>query len=55
MLGLRRSGLAACEAIRRMWPSAEVIAVDDAPDVDTARLSVLGIEHRVGGAEVSTT
>jgi UDP-N-acetylmuramoylalanine--D-glutamate ligase len=54
VLGLRRSGLAACEAIRRMWPSAEVIAVDDAPDVDAARLSALGIEHRVGGADVST-
>jgi UDP-N-acetylmuramoylalanine--D-glutamate ligase len=54
VLGLRRSGRAACEAIRRTWPGAEVIAVDDAPDVDTARLSALGIEHRVGGADVST-
>ena len=54
VLGLRRSGLAACEAIRRTWPSAEIVAVDDAPDVDTARLSALGIEHHVGGADVST-
>jgi UDP-N-acetylmuramoylalanine--D-glutamate ligase len=54
VLGLRRSGLAACEAIRRIWPAADVIAIDDAPDVDTARLSALGIEHRVGGADVST-
>jgi len=54
VLGLRRSGLAACEAIRRVWPAAELIAVDDATDVDVARLSALGIEPRVGGADVST-
>ena len=53
VLGLRRSGLAACEAISRCWPSATVVAVDDAPDVDVARLSALGIEHRVGGQDVS--
>ncbi|MDX6550104.1 MAG: UDP-N-acetylmuramoylalanine--D-glutamate ligase, partial [Gaiellales bacterium] len=54
MLGLRRSGLAACEAIARTWPDAEVIAVDDSPDVDAARLLALGIEHRVGGEDVPT-
>jgi UDP-N-acetylmuramoylalanine--D-glutamate ligase len=54
VLGLRRSGLAACEAIARMWPDAEVIAVDDSPDVDVARLSALGIEHHVGGGDVPT-
>jgi UDP-N-acetylmuramoylalanine--D-glutamate ligase len=54
VLGLRRSGLAACEAIARTWPDAEVIAVDDAPDVDAARLLALGIEHRVGGEDVPT-
>ena len=54
VLGLRRSELAACEAISRTWPDAEVIAVDDSPDVDVARLSALGIEHRVGGEHVPT-
>ncbi len=54
VVGLRRSGLAACEAIRRMWPSADVVGVDDAPDVDVARLSALGVEHHVGGQDVST-
>ena len=38
VLGLRRSGLAAGEAIRRTMPGAEVVGVDDAADVDTARL-----------------
>jgi UDP-N-acetylmuramoylalanine--D-glutamate ligase len=54
VVGLRRSGIAACEAIRRVWPKAVVIAVDDAADVDAARLSALGIEHHVGGQDVST-
>ena len=51
VVGLRRSGLAACEAIARVWPGAEVIATDASADVDTARLDALGIEHRLG-AEV---
>ena len=31
VVGLRRSGLAACEAIARVWPGAEVIAADATP------------------------
>jgi UDP-N-acetylmuramoylalanine--D-glutamate ligase len=49
--GLRRSGIAACEAIARVWPDAEVLAADTASDVDTSRLEALGIEARLG-AEV---
>ena len=49
VVGLRRSGLAACEAIRRVWPSAEVVAVDSDPAVDTGRLRGLGVELVVGG------
>jgi UDP-N-acetylmuramoylalanine--D-glutamate ligase len=44
VLGLRRSGLSACEAIRRMIPDAVVQAVDDAPDVDRDRLADAGVE-----------
>ncbi len=32
VLGLRRSGLAVGEAIRRTMPGAEVVGVDDAAD-----------------------
>jgi UDP-N-acetylmuramoylalanine--D-glutamate ligase len=51
VVGLRRSGLAACEAIARMWPEAEVAAVDAAAGVDTARLERLGIEYRIGSMD----
>jgi len=44
VLGLRRSGLSACEAIRRMIPDAVVQAADDAPDVDRDRLWRAGVE-----------
>ncbi|HEU0193718.1 MAG TPA: Mur ligase family protein, partial [Gaiellales bacterium] len=50
VLGLRRSGLAACEAIARMWPEAQVVAADPAEDVDRERLSAVGAEY-VGGGE----
>jgi UDP-N-acetylmuramoylalanine--D-glutamate ligase len=49
VLGLRRSGLAACDAIRRMLPEATVVGVDDAADVDVARLRGLGVEVVLGG------
>jgi UDP-N-acetylmuramoylalanine--D-glutamate ligase len=52
VVGLRRSGLAACEAIARVWPDAEVVAADAATDVDVERLAALGIEHRLGGEVV---
>ena len=55
VLGLRRSGLAAGEAIRRTMPGAEVVGVDDAADVDTARLQAIGVEYRLGGELVSMT
>jgi UDP-N-acetylmuramoylalanine--D-glutamate ligase len=44
VVGLRRSGLAACEAIRRVWPGAHVMATDRSTDVDTARLRAAGVE-----------
>ena len=37
VLGLRRSGLAAAEAIRRTMPGAEVVGVDDAGQTWTRR------------------
>jgi UDP-N-acetylmuramoylalanine--D-glutamate ligase len=46
--GLARSGLAACAAIRRVWPDAEVIAADSRTDVDTGGLAALGVEVRLG-------
>jgi UDP-N-acetylmuramoylalanine--D-glutamate ligase len=49
--GLRRSGIGACEAIARVWPDAEILAVDAASDIDVSRLEALGIEPRLG-AEV---
>jgi UDP-N-acetylmuramoylalanine--D-glutamate ligase len=52
VVGLRRSGLAACEAIARVWPEAEVIATDAGTDVDVSRLAALGIAHRLGGGVV---
>jgi UDP-N-acetylmuramoylalanine--D-glutamate ligase len=52
VVGLQRSGLAACEAIRRVLPDAEVVAVDSSPDVDVSRLSGLGVETVLGKDEV---
>jgi UDP-N-acetylmuramoylalanine--D-glutamate ligase len=49
--GLRRSGIAACEAIARVWPDAEIVAADSGSDVDVSRLEALGIDVRLG-AEV---
>ena len=49
MSGLARSGVAACEAIRRVWPEAEVVAADSAPDVDVGRLREIGVEPVLGG------
>jgi len=51
--GLARSGLAACAAIRRVWPDAEVIAADSRTDVDTGGLAPLGVELRLGGDVVA--
>ena len=44
VLGLRRSGLAASEAIRRMLPDALIQGADDAPDIDRDRLAAAGVE-----------
>ena len=49
VVGLRRSGIAACEAIARVWPGAEILAADSGHDLDVSRLSALGIEARLGG------
>ena len=53
VLGLRRSGLAACEAIRRMHPDARVQSADDAPGVDRDRLAAAGVELVPRGEIVS--
>ncbi len=45
VVGLRRSGLAACEAIARMWPQATVIATDASDDVDRGRIAAAGAEY----------
>ena len=52
VVGLRRSGLAACEAIARMWPGSRVIATDSAPGIDLGRLSAAGAEYRAWGEEL---
>ena len=49
VVGLRRSGIAACEAIARVWPGAEILAADGGTDLDVSRLAALGIEARLGG------
>jgi UDP-N-acetylmuramoylalanine--D-glutamate ligase len=51
VVGLRRSGLAACEAIARMWPGSRVWATDSAPGIDLGRLSAAGAEYRAWGEE----
>lgn len=48
VVGLRRSGLAACEAIARVWPEAEVTATDADTRADVSRLAALGITARLG-------
>jgi UDP-N-acetylmuramoylalanine--D-glutamate ligase len=50
VVGLRRSGIAACEAIARVWPGSEILAADAGTDLDVSRLEALGIEPRLGGA-----
>ena len=52
VVGLRRSGLAACEAIARVWPDAEVTATDADRSADVGRLAALGIESRLGAGIV---
>jgi len=49
VVGLARSGVAACEAILRMWPGAEVLATDSRADLDVGRLRALGVEPVLGG------
>jgi UDP-N-acetylmuramoylalanine--D-glutamate ligase len=49
VVGLARSGVAACEAIRRVWPDAEVLAVDSRTDLDPGRVRALGVEPVLGG------
>ncbi len=48
VVGLRRSGLAACEAIARVWPGAEVVAADTDTGSDVRRLAALGIAVHLG-------
>jgi UDP-N-acetylmuramoylalanine--D-glutamate ligase len=49
VVGLARSGVAACEAIRRVWPAAEVLAADSRADLDVGRVRALGVEPVLGG------
>jgi UDP-N-acetylmuramoylalanine--D-glutamate ligase len=49
VVGLARSGVAACEAIRRVWRGAEVLATDSRTDVDVGRVRALGVEPVLGG------
>lgn len=42
--GLARSGLAACEAIARVWPATRVLGVDADPAADRGRLLAAGGE-----------
>jgi UDP-N-acetylmuramoylalanine--D-glutamate ligase len=49
VVGLRRSGIAACEAIARVWPDSEILAADSGTDLDVSRLDALGVEPRLGG------
>jgi UDP-N-acetylmuramoylalanine--D-glutamate ligase len=53
IVGLRRSGLAACEAIARMWPDATVVATDSAVDIDWRRIEAAGAEYVARGDAVS--
>jgi UDP-N-acetylmuramoylalanine--D-glutamate ligase len=53
VVGLRRSGLAACAAIARVWPGSEIVAADSRSDVDVTALEALGVETHVGGELVS--
>ena len=48
VVGLRRSGLASLEALRRTRPDAALSARDDAADVDLDRLRALDVEYRPG-------
>jgi UDP-N-acetylmuramoylalanine--D-glutamate ligase len=52
VVGLARSGIAACEAIARVWPGSEIVAADARPDADTSALAALGIECHLGGGIV---
>jgi UDP-N-acetylmuramoylalanine--D-glutamate ligase len=52
VVGLRRSGIAACEAIMRVWPGSDVIAADADTSVDASTLHALGIEVRLGSEVV---
>ena len=49
VVGLGRSGIAACEAIARVWPGSEILAADSGTDLDVSRLSPIGIDPRLGG------
>ena len=50
VLGLRRSGLAASEAIRRMLPDAVIQGADDAPDIDRDRLAMISGTVQISSA-----
>jgi UDP-N-acetylmuramoylalanine--D-glutamate ligase len=52
VVGLRRSGLAACAAIARVWPGAEIGAADARTDVDVSGLAALGVDVHLGGGVV---
>jgi UDP-N-acetylmuramoylalanine--D-glutamate ligase len=53
VLGLSRSGLAACEAIARVWPQARVVATDRSEHVDRGRIAAAGAEWVGRGDAVS--
>src|SRR5919204_6524195 len=49
VVGMARSGIAACEAIRGVGPAAGVVATDVDPAADAGRLARLGVELHLGG------
>jgi UDP-N-acetylmuramoylalanine--D-glutamate ligase len=52
VVGLRRSGLAACEAIARVWPGSQIVAADARSDADVTALAALGVETHLGSGIV---
>ncbi len=53
VVGLSRSGLAACEAIARMWPGSVIQATDRSDTIDRGRIAAAGAELVKRGDAVS--
>ncbi len=50
VVGLRRSGIAACEAIARVWPGSEILAADAGPTSTSPGSCRSASKPRLGGA-----